>query len=248
MIDLAFVEWFWSKVATSADDNACWEWQHTRAKGGYGVFVFRGRQYRAHRIALMLTRGSIADGLWALHGCDNPPCCNPAHLYPGDNLANVADRVQRGRGACGTKVYPRRRLRGAEHPMYQHPELAVRGSQHPNAKLSESGVAELRALYHAGERTLGEIAAQFSISPKSIRAIVRGRTWRHAPGASSSARRIVRRRGSAHHQAKLSEADVAAIRERGARGVARKEIAAEFRISKTSVGQILKGETWRHVA
>lgn len=31
------------------------------------------------------------------HTCDNPPCCNPAHLYVGTRKQNVADAVERRR-------------------------------------------------------------------------------------------------------------------------------------------------------
>jgi hypothetical protein len=32
-----------------------------------------------------------------LHLCDNPPCCNPAHLHLGDQKINADERHARGR-------------------------------------------------------------------------------------------------------------------------------------------------------
>lgn len=33
----------------------------------------------------------------ALHKCDNPGCCNPNHIYPGDALQNAKDAKERNR-------------------------------------------------------------------------------------------------------------------------------------------------------
>jgi hypothetical protein len=41
-------------------------------------------------------RGSVGDQL-VLHHCDNPPCVRPDHLFLGDQAANIADAVAKGR-------------------------------------------------------------------------------------------------------------------------------------------------------
>ena len=95
-------ERFWSKVDRS-DLFACWEWQASLNQGslGYGqIFDTQGGkvvQLYSHRTAWTLTRGDIPDGAQVLHRCDNPKCCNPAHLYLGTAADNVADAVARGR-------------------------------------------------------------------------------------------------------------------------------------------------------
>lgn len=45
--------------------------------------------YRAHRVAYILTKGDIPDGLLILHSCGNRRCCNPAHLRQGTQSENV---------------------------------------------------------------------------------------------------------------------------------------------------------------
>ncbi|MFB9187253.1 HNH endonuclease signature motif containing protein [Dactylosporangium sucinum] len=53
----------------------------------------------AHRVAWEVANGQpIPDGLQVLHSCDNPPCCNPAHLSIGTQAENMQQMVARGRG------------------------------------------------------------------------------------------------------------------------------------------------------
>lgn len=105
MIDLnAFdIARFWSRVEVRKADQ-CWPWRYGLTGSGYGEFRFedRGRITQpAPRAAYLLTFGDIPDGHVIRHTCDNPTCCNPAHLEPGTHGDNVADRVARDRSASG---------------------------------------------------------------------------------------------------------------------------------------------------
>ena len=51
-------------------------------------------------------------------------------------------------------------------------------------------------------------------------------------------------KGSAHHQARISEDDVRAIRGSGMSGA---ELAEKYGMSRTNIYDILNGKTWRHV-
>ena len=70
---------FMSKVFARSD-QACWLWQGTRDRRGYGYFWLNGRKAGAHRVAWTLWRGDIPEGLVVDHLCAHPPCTNPAHL------------------------------------------------------------------------------------------------------------------------------------------------------------------------
>jgi hypothetical protein len=77
----------------SRDPETCWEWQRSKDWNGYGL-THRGI---AHRLAYEAFVGPIPDGMLVLHTCDNPPCCNPAHLFLGTHFDNAADRDSKGR-------------------------------------------------------------------------------------------------------------------------------------------------------
>jgi len=104
--------WFKKIRATSAGDvvaqrsvtdpaTGCVNWTGALQSQGYGLFSFRGRMMLAHRAAYEAANGPIPDGLLLMHACDNPRCCNPAHLTPGTDQDNKADCVAKGRQSKG---------------------------------------------------------------------------------------------------------------------------------------------------
>jgi hypothetical protein len=84
--------------------DGCWEWQGSRHAKGYGRIGVEGHNLKTHRVTYTETFGPIPSGMHILHTCDNPPCCNPAHLRLGSNADNVADKVSKGRH--GMKITP----------------------------------------------------------------------------------------------------------------------------------------------
>lgn len=89
---------FWSRVDKSAGPDACWLWTGPRNHSGYGLLQWDGKTSTAHRVAKRLSRVQrIPEKRFVCHKCDNPPCCNPAHLYIGDARSNARDASRRGR-------------------------------------------------------------------------------------------------------------------------------------------------------
>ncbi len=126
-------EVFWERVDRSAGPDACWPW--TRGgSGGYGLFKRKGKNVGAHRLAWELTNGPIPSAMFIRHTCDNPPCCNPAHLLIGTTQDNTQDRNERGRTAAGD-------FNGSR----QHPERLRRGENHPMVLNSEDQAARISA-------------------------------------------------------------------------------------------------------
>lgn len=107
---MCVMELFWLKVARG-DPDECWEWQAGCDDDGYGTFRHDGKMKKAHRLAwIFCSRGPIPDGLVVMHSCDNPPCCNPAHLSLGTVADNNRDRHNKGRSKnlFTSAAHPRR--------------------------------------------------------------------------------------------------------------------------------------------
>lgn len=98
---------FWAKVCRG---DGCWEWQGYRMPKGYGqVGIGHSGLILAHRLAWELTHGPVPTDLFVLHHCDNPPCCNPDHLWLGTKADNNRDMAQKGRhrGTTGKRYKQR---------------------------------------------------------------------------------------------------------------------------------------------
>ena len=114
----------------------------------------------AHRLAWALVNGPIPDGLFVCHHCDNPPCCNPAHLFLGTQRVNLADMKAKGRSATGDRNGSR-----------THPEsYGVPGT----AKLTWADVAAIRAAPH----DIAGLAERYGVCPETIYRVRAGTTWR----------------------------------------------------------------------
>jgi hypothetical protein len=138
---------FWSEVDTSGGPDACWPWTGGTRKGGYGVTT---EGLGAHKAAYLLAVGPVPAGCDVCHSCDNPPCCNPAHLWTGTRQQNLLDMVLKGRG----RVYKGR----------------------PWHKLRPGDATEIRRRVQEGE-SRKSVAAAYGIDPSYISYLVRGRRW-----------------------------------------------------------------------
>lgn len=89
-------ERLWPRVRVV--DSGCWEWTGSRDNTGYGTLgIGGGRFSRAHRVAWLLSHLILPQGAMVCHHCDNPPCCNPDHLFLGSTFDNSRDMVAKGR-------------------------------------------------------------------------------------------------------------------------------------------------------
>lgn len=142
----AEIDRFWQKVDKS---SACWVWMGARNARGYGHFKLRKRVQVAHRVAWVISHGSISDGLVVCHKCDTPSCVNPDHLFIGTQADNVRDMVSKKRG------------------------VNLSGERHWNAKLSDLQVVEIRERYAQGDTTYQELAHEYQVTSEEIGKVIR---------------------------------------------------------------------------
>ena len=87
---------FWEKVDVKSDSE-CWLWKGSVDRKGYGKFGNKYKTEISSRVAYKLAYGKLEHGESVLHACDNPPCCNPSHLFKGTQQDNVNDMIRKGR-------------------------------------------------------------------------------------------------------------------------------------------------------
>jgi len=191
---------FWSKVNKNGPtmphmETPCWMWTASTKKDGYGR---AGNNLLAHRASFSMEVGAIGVDLCVLHKCDNPPCCNPCHLFLGTRLDNARDCISKGRFADTPKHGIKTRFSNGNLPA--------------SAKLTLEIVGIIRARRSAGE-TLISLSREFGVSNSRISEACNYKSWRVEPAPTSGVSDTQHRPSSrAHgltykaHTMKLSEA------------------------------------------
>lgn len=164
---------FWPHVQKS---DTCWEWTAGRNEHGYGRLYYKGKMTLAHRVSWELHNGSVPDGKFVLHHCDNPPCVNPAHLWIGDHTDNARDMAAKGRQVF--QQHPERAPRGERNRNHTHPETIRHGEVHPRAKLTNQDVLAIRSLRQTG-RAMNSLAIEYGVTEATIKRIVYRKGWKH---------------------------------------------------------------------
>jgi hypothetical protein len=144
----------WLKVDRSGGPDACWPYIGCSLPKGYGRIKLACEFVtQASRATYMLQTRTIP-GRWQLvcHRCDNPSCCNPAHLFLGTDQDNKDDMRAKDRHN--------------------------RGERGGGAKLTADAVRVIRKAVGPGQ-TQSEVARQFRISQSTVCQIHRRRSWAH---------------------------------------------------------------------
>lgn len=111
--DLQYFERYKARCTVTA--AGCWVMRgcQTQSKGmhkgspGYVQISYRGARWMAHRIMFTIAHGPIPNGNVVAHNCDNPPCCNPAHLFTCTESENIQDASAKKRHYNGKQTHCR---------------------------------------------------------------------------------------------------------------------------------------------
>lgn len=149
------------KYSAQPDANGCIHWTGYTDKNGYGLlqveFETFGKPVRAHRLSYEQKNGSISEGLWVLHKCDNPSCINPDHLFLGTPKDNVQDMMMKKRNKPGRR--------------------GMKGSDNANAKLSFVDIVAIREAGKFANRK--QIASKYKINVSTVNRIISRKSWSH---------------------------------------------------------------------
>lgn len=233
------------------DDKGCWIWHGKKYPGGKRVIKsgrYKGRvkikleygvykHWPAHRFSWMAFNGAIPSGRLVCHHCDNPLCVNPSHLFLGSSEDNNKDAKQKNRHSFGER--------------------------HPNHKLTDQIVKEMRLLYKPWDKDCSYLglAKRFNCAEGLVCDVVNGKRWQHVKPMVAPA--LKRRPSRSQHmiqahrdgtrkwahgekasKSKLTASEVKVIRERNQ---TRTSLAKEFGVSAPAISAIILGKTWKHL-
>lgn len=100
-------------------ESGCHEYTGYLHPLGYGDIMFKGKNWKVHRLVWICLHGPIPSWPRAvvMHSCDNRKCINPEHLSLSTQQDNIRDCVSKGRQASRRKTHC---PNGHEYAKYAH--------------------------------------------------------------------------------------------------------------------------------
>lgn len=142
---------FVAKALASETDD-CIIWPYNKAPNGYGKFGTLKKQQTVHRYVCEATNGPPpTDKHHAAHRCGVRLCCNPRHIRWATPTENIREKRDHGTMTCGER--------------------------HPDAKLTEADVLEMRRL--SATVSGAELGRMFGVTKQSALAVIKRKTWAH---------------------------------------------------------------------
>ena len=206
---------FWSKVSYPGNDQDCWEWIAYRDKDGYGIFDNK----RSHRLSWEFYNGDIPNNLHVCHECDNPPCCNPDHLFLGTALENNQDRTNKGR--------------------------QCKGSNSHFAKTTEITIKQI--LVDIGNnkyQNLEQIKKDYNVNSKILRGIFRRELWKHITDIYSDQELSILKNKVMNRI--LTSDEIIEIKDRLKNGDRQCDIANDFNVQWQMIYHIKSGKSHKY--
>lgn len=215
---------FFAMMDIRGDDD-CWEWTGASQKSGHGHFsIHHTGDSKPHRIAYRLAFGDIPSTLCVCHACDNPPCCNPRHLWLGTKAENNRDSQSKGRGVRHGPTTTKR----------------ARGIANAKSKMTPEIVRQIIL----SDKNQLELSKQFGVTQTTIRNVRSGLNWGHITGLKYDPTYDGRHRGEGNSSAKLRNEDIRVIR---ASEEATLVLARRYGMGHAAISRIRNRVTWSHV-
>lgn len=153
---------FWSGVNCQGP-NGCWPWAYFCHPKGGGQFRLNGRIEYTHRISWTFSQNRQIPELFEdlpsmiCHTCDNPPCCNPTHLFLGNSKINQKDSVVKDRRS--------------------YLKLWLKGENSFLAKKTNAQICEVKIDLEENLLTQTQIAVKHGLSRQAVSLIKTGKRW-----------------------------------------------------------------------
>lgn len=126
-------------------------------RGYMCVILYKDRKRKyltVHRLVLAAFQGPCPEGHECLHIDGDPGNNKIENLRWGTHRENMLDKQRHGT------------------------QQRMKGSKHPRSKLTEADINIIRGRLQSNER-VNTIAGDYNVSPTTIDAVKKGRTWRH---------------------------------------------------------------------
>jgi hypothetical protein len=140
---------------TTEGKDGCIEWTWALNTYGYGTVRRNKRDFVVHRLVWEKIKGSIPEGMFICHTCDNPKCVNIDHLFMGTPGDNIRDCVKKGRHKSN---FPHHK-----------------GEKHPSAKITSEQVLAIRC----DTDSQRNIAKKHGISQGLVSHVRLNKAWQH---------------------------------------------------------------------
>jgi hypothetical protein len=135
-------------------NNGCVEWNKhfLNTKQPYGRCTINNQEILVHRLVYEYYNGKIEDGLYILHKCNNPKCCEISHLTIGTQNDNMKQMINDNRS--------------------YHPN----GEKNPKAKLNLKDINTIKTLCLLGNTQIS-ISKRFKVCRQTISRIINNKAW-----------------------------------------------------------------------
>ena len=140
------------------ETTGCWNWKQStsRTSMGYGQAHMWGKTMNCHRLAYILWKGWPKEGNVVRHLCNNPKCCNPAHLEEGTQIDNILDCMMADRH--------------------------TKGERNGRSKITERQAVEIAFKFYVEDKGMTEIGREYGLTRVAVRYIINGKHWSFATG------------------------------------------------------------------